>query len=56
LVSSLITVPTTTFQAQWDSWFTGIKSGAPAMGGMKISVAASAPSSPVTNDIWIDTR
>lgn len=56
LVSSLITVPTTTFQAQWDAWFTGIQSGAPAMGGMKISVATAAPSAPVTNDIWIDTR
>lgn len=56
LVSSLITVPTEQFQAEWDNWFTGIQSGAPAMGGMKISVGSTTPSNPVTNDIWIDTR
>ncbi|MBT2661952.1 hypothetical protein [Bacillus sp. ISL-45] len=56
LVSSLITVPTDQFQAEWNKWFAGIQSGAPAMGGMKISVGTAAHASPTINDIWIDTR
>lgn len=55
LVSSLITVPTDTFQAQWEEWFAGIKAVAPALGGMRISVGQSAPATPKPNDIWIDT-
>jgi hypothetical protein len=55
LVDSLITIPTDEFQAQWDSFMTSIQEGAPALGGMTISVQAAEPSSPNTKDIWIDT-
>jgi hypothetical protein len=43
-------------QAEWDNWFSGIQEGNPAMGGMKISVNSTEPTSPVLNDIWIDTN
>lgn len=56
LVSSLITVPTDKFQAEWDAWFTGVKAENPAMGGMLITVGNTQPTAPTTNDIWIDTR
>lgn len=55
LVSSLITIPIDTFQAQWDSWFSSVQSEAPAKGGMTIYVQPSPPSAPLSDDIWIDT-
>lgn len=56
LVSSLITIPTEQFEEQWNQWFSGIQQGAPAMGGMTITISNTTPVSPTLNDIWIDTR
>lgn len=45
----------TTFEDEWNAWFEAIQVQSPAMGGMTIYVGPTAPSSPITNDIWIDT-
>ena len=55
LVTSLITVPTDEFEAEWRAWFDGIKEQNPAYGGMTIYVDGTAPSAPKDKDIWIDT-
>lgn len=85
LVSSLITVPTDGFiaewntfmansesersawltelnqmksgyETEWETWFATIQGGTPVMGGMNIYVQSTVPTSPLNNDIWIDTN
>lgn len=55
IVASLISVPTEQFEAEWDAWFSGIQSEAPALGGMTIFVQGTAPNNPKNKDIWVDT-
>ena len=55
LVSSLITVPTDEFEAEWRAWFDTIKTQNPAYGGMTIYVQATEPINPNDKDVWIDT-
>lgn len=55
LVSSLITVPTDEFEAEWRAWFDTIKTQNPAYGGMTIYIQTTEPSNPKDKDIWIDT-
>lgn len=56
VVSSIIEVPTDVFLQQWDDFIGSIQHEAPALGGMNISVQATAPTNPRNKDIWIDTN
>lgn len=56
VVSSIVQVPTDVFQQQWNDFIGSIQTGAPALGGMTISVQTSAPINPKNKDIWIDTN
>ncbi|MFC6038433.1 hypothetical protein ACFPYN_03090 [Paenisporosarcina macmurdoensis] len=55
VVSSIVQVPTDVYQAEWDEFVASIQTEAPALGGMVISVQSTAPVSPSSKDIWIDT-
>jgi len=55
VVSSIVQVPTDVFQEEWDAFIGSIQSEAPALGGMTINVQTTAPTSPASRDIWIDT-
>ncbi|MEK5215319.1 hypothetical protein [Psychrobacillus sp. FSL H8-0487] len=56
VVSSIVQVPTDVFQQQWNNFIGSIQTGAPALGGMLISVQNTAPTNPKNKDIWIDTN
>jgi hypothetical protein len=49
LVSSLITIPTEQFQADWENWFLGIKNQI----GTRLLYGSSEPSGSVAGDIWM---
>lgn len=55
VVSSVVQVPTDVFQQEWDDFIGSIQTEAPALGGMMIKVQSTAPTSPKTKDMWIDT-
>jgi hypothetical protein len=42
-------------QAEWESWFSGVQEGNPAMGGMTFYTGIEPPTNPVVNDRWLDT-
>ena len=56
IVSSIVQPPTDVYQKEWDDFLKSIQLGAPALGGMTISVQSTAPTNPKNRDIWIDTR
>lgn len=44
------------YSADWNKWFTGIQNPNHVTGGMHITIGKTPPSSPIPNDIWIDTN
>lgn len=55
VVSSIVQVPTDVYQKEWNDFIGSIQMGAPALGGMTISVQPTPPANPKNKDIWIDS-
>lgn len=49
LVSSLITIPTSDFERQWNEWFTGIQNQI----GARLLFGSSEPSGAIAGDVWL---